>query len=111
MADTAETNEPVDPANWSCPPRVVHRETVVLGHGGGGRLTAELLADVAQTFTERQVVILAATIAQVNYWARVIQALGVPPAGFTEACRVPNPRGPRDRLGAYALWFTPGHEA
>lgn len=38
--------DPVDPANWSCPPRVVHRDTVVLGHGGGGRLTAELVADV-----------------------------------------------------------------
>lgn len=37
---------PVDPASWSCPPRVVHREHVVMGHGGGGRLTAELLSDV-----------------------------------------------------------------
>ncbi len=47
MADaevpTGEAAQPVDPANWSCPPRVVHRDTVVLGHGGGGRLTAELL--------------------------------------------------------------------
>ena len=51
MADVNEPADPavdpaVDPAGWSCPPRVVHRETVVLGHGGGGRLTAELLADV-----------------------------------------------------------------
>ncbi|MDO8392083.1 MAG: hydrogenase expression/formation protein HypE [Actinomycetota bacterium] len=37
---------PVDPADWSCPVPVGHREQVVLGHGGGGRLSAELLADV-----------------------------------------------------------------
>lgn len=36
----------VDPAAWSCPAPVHRRDTVVLGHGGGGRLTAELLADV-----------------------------------------------------------------
>lgn len=60
----------------------------------------EHLARLRAEFSEREIVILATTAAQVNYWARVIQALGVPPAGFTEACRVPNPRGPRDRLGA-----------
>ncbi len=37
----------------------------------GARLTA--------TFTEREIVVLATTAAQVNYWARVIQALGCPP--------------------------------
>lgn len=52
-------------------------------------LDAELLADVAETFTERQVVTLAATIAQVNYWARLIQSLGVPPAGFGDHCLLP----------------------
>jgi hydrogenase expression/formation protein HypE len=35
-----------DPAAWSCPAPVRERGEVVLGHGGGGRLTAELLADV-----------------------------------------------------------------
>lgn len=35
-------------------------------------------------FTEREFVILAATAAQVNFWARLIQALGIPPAGFGE---------------------------
>jgi alkylhydroperoxidase family enzyme len=34
-------------------------------------------------FTEREIVILASTAAQVNYWARLIQALGCPPEGFT----------------------------
>lgn len=42
----ADDSQPVDPAAWSCPPRQVHRDTVVLGHGGGGRLTAELLDHV-----------------------------------------------------------------
>jgi alkylhydroperoxidase family enzyme len=31
------------------------------------------------TFTERELVVLATTAAQVNYWARVIQSLGCPP--------------------------------
>jgi alkylhydroperoxidase family enzyme len=39
----------------------------------GERLTA--------VFTEREVVILATTSAQVNLWARTIQALGCPPQG------------------------------
>jgi alkylhydroperoxidase family enzyme len=39
----------------------------------GGRLSA--------SFAEREMVILATTAAQVNYWARLIQALGCPPAG------------------------------
>lgn len=50
---------------------------------------AELLTALREEFSERELVILATTAAQVNYWARVIQALGITPAGFTEACRVP----------------------
>ena len=42
-----------------------------------------------QQFTEREIVILASTAAQVNYWARLIQALGIPPAGFSELCDLP----------------------
>jgi AhpD family alkylhydroperoxidase len=34
------------------------------------------------TFDERELVVLASTAAQVNYWARLCEALGVPPAGF-----------------------------
>lgn len=41
------------------------------------------------TFTEREIVVLASTAAQVNYWARLIQALGIPPAGFSDACPLP----------------------
>ena len=35
-------------------------------------------------FNEREIVILASTAAQVNYWARLIQALGVPTEGFLD---------------------------
>jgi alkylhydroperoxidase family enzyme len=42
----------------------------------------DLVERVKSTFTEREFVILASTAAQVNYWARLIQALGIPPAGF-----------------------------
>ena len=44
----------------------------------------ELMQQMQKTFTEREIVILATTAAQVNYWARLIQALGAPPAGFME---------------------------
>lgn len=50
---------------------------------------AELMDALREAFTERELVILATTAAQVNYWARVIQALGIPPAGFTDACPLP----------------------
>ncbi|MCG2786551.1 MAG: carboxymuconolactone decarboxylase family protein [Anaerolineae bacterium] len=44
----------------------------------------QFIAQLKDNFTEREIVILASTAAQVNYWARLIQALGIPPAGFTE---------------------------
>lgn len=44
----------------------------------------DLVERVRSAFTEREFVILASTAAQVNYWARLIQALGIPPAGFGE---------------------------
>jgi alkylhydroperoxidase family enzyme len=44
----------------------------------------DLVERVKTAFTEREFVILASTAAQVNYWARLIQALGIPPAGFRE---------------------------
>lgn len=42
----------------------------------------DLKRAVTSHFTEREVVIVATTAAQVNYWARTIQALGIQPAGF-----------------------------
>ncbi len=44
----------------------------------------DLVEKVKSEFSEREFVILSATAAQVNYWARLIQALGIPPAGFNE---------------------------
>ncbi len=44
----------------------------------------DVIGRLKENFTEREIVILASTAAQVNYWARLIQALGIPPAGFGE---------------------------
>ena len=41
--------------------------------------TPEFGAELTAAFTERELVVLATTAAQVNYWARVIQSLGCPP--------------------------------
>lgn len=41
------------------------------------------IAELKQHFNEREIVILATTAAQVNYWTRLIQALGCPPQGFS----------------------------
>ena len=48
----------------------------------------DVVERVKSAFSEREMVILSSTAAQVNYWARLIQALGIPPAGFNEACEV-----------------------
>ena len=44
----------------------------------------DFIEQIKSNFNEREIVILASTAAQVNYWARLIQALGIPPAGFSE---------------------------
>ncbi len=46
--------------------------------------TSEAVQDVKRHFSPRGFVILASTCAQVNFWTRLIQSLGVAPAGFTE---------------------------
>jgi len=48
----------------------------------------EFIAGITANFTEREMVVLASTAAQVNYWARLIQALGIPPAGFSDGCSI-----------------------
>jgi alkylhydroperoxidase family enzyme len=48
----------------------------------------ELIEELNKEFSEREIVILASTAAQVNYWARMLVALGVPPAGFSETCDI-----------------------
>ncbi len=47
---------------------------------------SDFISRLKARFTEREIVILASTVAQVNYWARLLQALGVPPAGFSNQC-------------------------
>jgi AhpD family alkylhydroperoxidase len=49
----------------------------------------ELVRELKAHFTERELVVLASTSAQVNYWGRLIQALGIPPPGFSEQCELP----------------------
>jgi alkylhydroperoxidase family enzyme len=52
--------------------------------------TTEVIEDVKRNFSPRGLVILASTCAQVNFWTRLIQSLGVPPAGFSAECSVLN---------------------
>lgn len=48
----------------------------------------DFVDQLKRNFNEREIVILAATAAQVNYWARLLQALGVPSAGFSDHCDI-----------------------
>src|SRR5690606_7339010 len=35
--------EPIDFANWSCPLPLRHHPNIVMGHGGGGKLSGDLI--------------------------------------------------------------------
>lgn len=48
----------------------------------------DVIRRMRERFSERGMVIVASTAAQVNFWTRLIQALGVPPAGFSGTCPV-----------------------
>lgn len=48
----------------------------------------DFIGRLKMNFTEREIVVLAGTAAQVNYWARLLQAMGVPPAGFSDHCEL-----------------------
>jgi AhpD family alkylhydroperoxidase len=50
--------------------------------------TPEVIEGMREHFSERGMVIVASTAAQVNFWARLIQSLGVPPAGFSSDCSI-----------------------
>jgi alkylhydroperoxidase family enzyme len=50
--------------------------------------TAPVIEDIKKHFSARAIVIIASTCAQVNFWARLIQSLGVPPAGFSAECSI-----------------------
>ncbi len=54
-------------------------------------LSDELVAALNARFSPREVVVLAATVAQVNFWTRFNQGLGVPAAGFFDeaVCQLP----------------------
>lgn len=49
----------------------------------------DFIKELKQEFTEREIVMLATTISQVNYWGRLVQSLGIPPAGFSKDCQSP----------------------
>jgi alkylhydroperoxidase family enzyme len=49
-------------------------------------IRARTVSDLKSFFSERQFVIISSTIAQVNYWTRLIQSLGIQPAGFSASC-------------------------
>ncbi len=50
--------------------------------------TPEVIETLRAHFSERAIVVIASTCAQVNFWTRLIQSLGVPPAGFTTECSI-----------------------
>jgi len=52
------------------------------------KMPSEVSDQVIRHFSEREIVILASTVAQVDYWARLIQGLGVPPEGFMDQCDI-----------------------
>jgi alkylhydroperoxidase family enzyme len=47
---------------------------------------SEIVRQVKAEFSDREIVLIATTVSQVNYWARLVQSLGIPPAGFSESC-------------------------
>ena len=51
-------------------------------------ISEELITEIKKEYSERAILILASTAAQVNYWARLIRAFGVPTAGFTNICKI-----------------------
>ncbi|WP_300753541.1 carboxymuconolactone decarboxylase family protein [uncultured Brachyspira sp.] len=51
-------------------------------------ISEKLITEIKKEYSERAILILASTAAQVNYWARLIRALGVPTAGFTNICKI-----------------------
>ncbi|RLD67109.1 MAG: carboxymuconolactone decarboxylase family protein [Bacteroidetes bacterium] len=47
-------------------------------------LNQKLLNDLRRLFSEKEIVTIAALTAKVNYWARLIEALRIKPAGYTD---------------------------
>ncbi len=53
------------------------------------RVEEEIVRSLQRLVPEEEIVTIAGIAAQVNYWARLIQALGIPPAGFAAHCSLP----------------------
>lgn len=67
------------------------REVIVLNYvrhlcASPIRMPSEVSSQLIKNFSPREIVMLASTVAQVDYWARLIQGLGVQPEGFMDHC-------------------------
>jgi alkylhydroperoxidase family enzyme len=51
-------------------------------------MDTNLAAEARRLFSEREYLLLVATCAQVNYWARLAQGLGIAPEGFAPDCTI-----------------------
>jgi len=58
--------------------------------GTPARADGSLIAELRAAFSERELVVIASTIAQVNFWTRFNVGLGVPPAGVSDVCAMPD---------------------
>ncbi|MCK5671888.1 MAG: hypothetical protein KAH95_00850, partial [Spirochaetales bacterium] len=47
-------------------------------------LNQQVLDNLRANFSEKEIVVIAALSAKVNYWARLIEALRIKPAGYTD---------------------------
>lgn len=50
------------------------------------KIQPELVNSMTRAFNEKEFAAIVTTIAQVDYWTRVIQGFGIQPAGFLETC-------------------------
>ena len=51
-------------------------------------IEGNILKEFLSIFNEKEFVVIVSTIAQVNFWTRMIQGVGIPPAGFSESCSI-----------------------
>lgn len=86
----------VDETKWTT---LAPRELAAARYAKSLSATPVLVDDTLRTqltalFSPKELVVLAHTIAQVNYWTRFNQGLGVPAAGFFDesVCALPAPR-------------------
>jgi alkylhydroperoxidase family enzyme len=53
-----------------------------------GDIQSETILKLKNEFSERAILIIASTIAQVNYWTKLMHGLGIQPSGFLKDCPV-----------------------